>query len=35
MAPSDQWRHEGESLVRDREFDDFKAAMAFVNPVAD
>jgi 4a-hydroxytetrahydrobiopterin dehydratase len=35
MAPSDQWRQEGESLVRDLEFDDFKAAMAFVNRVAD
>jgi 4a-hydroxytetrahydrobiopterin dehydratase len=35
MAPSDQWRQEGESLVRDLEFDDFKAAMAFVNRVAE
>jgi 4a-hydroxytetrahydrobiopterin dehydratase len=35
MAPSDQWRQEGESLVRDLEFADFKAAMAFVNRVAD
>jgi 4a-hydroxytetrahydrobiopterin dehydratase len=35
MAPSDQWRQEGESLVRDLEFDDFKTAMAFVNRVAD
>ena len=35
MAPSDEWRQEGESLVRDLEFDDFKAAMAFVNRVAD
>ena len=35
MAPSDQWRHEGGSLVRDLQLDDFKAAMAFVNPVAD
>ena len=35
MAPSDQWRQEGESLVRDLEFDDFQAAMAFVNRVAD
>ena len=35
MAPSDQWRQEDESLVRDLEFDDFKAAMAFVNRVAD
>jgi 4a-hydroxytetrahydrobiopterin dehydratase len=35
MAPSDQWRQDGESLVRDLEFDDFKAAMAFVNRVAD
>jgi 4a-hydroxytetrahydrobiopterin dehydratase len=35
MAPSDEWRQERESLVRDLEFDDFKAAMAFVNRVAD
>jgi 4a-hydroxytetrahydrobiopterin dehydratase len=35
MAPSDQWRQEGESLVRDLEFDDFQAAMAFVGRVAD
>jgi 4a-hydroxytetrahydrobiopterin dehydratase len=34
MAPGDEWRHEGESLVRDLEFDDFKAAMGFVNRVA-
>jgi 4a-hydroxytetrahydrobiopterin dehydratase len=35
MAPSEQWRQEDESLVRDFEFDDFKGAMAFVNRVAD
>jgi 4a-hydroxytetrahydrobiopterin dehydratase len=35
MAPSDQWRQEGESLVRDLEFDDFQVAMAFINRVAD
>lgn len=35
MAPSEQWRQEGESLVRDLEFDDFKGAIAFVNRVAD
>jgi 4a-hydroxytetrahydrobiopterin dehydratase len=29
------WRQEGEALVQDREFDDFAAAMAFVNRVAD
>jgi len=33
MAPSDQWRQEGGSLVRDLQLDDLKAAMAFVNPV--
>jgi 4a-hydroxytetrahydrobiopterin dehydratase len=33
MAPSDEWRQEGESLVRDLKFDDFKAAIAFVNRV--
>jgi 4a-hydroxytetrahydrobiopterin dehydratase len=35
MAPSEQWRQEGESLVRDLQFDDFKTAIAFVNRVAD
>jgi 4a-hydroxytetrahydrobiopterin dehydratase len=35
MAPSDAWRQEGESLVRDLEFDDFKAALACVNRVAE
>jgi 4a-hydroxytetrahydrobiopterin dehydratase len=35
MAPSNEWRQEGESLVRDLQFDDFKAAIAFVNRVAD
>jgi 4a-hydroxytetrahydrobiopterin dehydratase len=35
MAPSDQWRQEDESLVRDLQFDDFKSAIAFVNRVAD
>ncbi len=30
-----EWRQEGESLVRDREFEDFKSAMAWVNQVAD
>lgn len=31
---SEQWRQEGESLVCDREFSDFAAAMAWVNEVA-
>jgi 4a-hydroxytetrahydrobiopterin dehydratase len=35
MAPSDEWRREDESLVRDLQFEDFKAAMAFVNGVAE
>jgi 4a-hydroxytetrahydrobiopterin dehydratase len=35
MAPSEQWRQEGESLVRDLQSDDFKTAIAFVNRVAD
>jgi len=30
-----QWREEGESLVRDFEFSNFVAAMAFVNRVAE
>jgi 4a-hydroxytetrahydrobiopterin dehydratase len=29
------WRREGESIVRDLKFDDFAAAMAYVNRVAD
>jgi 4a-hydroxytetrahydrobiopterin dehydratase len=35
MAPADAWRQEGEALVRDLGFEDFAAAMAFVNRVAD
>ena len=35
MASDGVWRQEDESLVRDYEFDDFVAAMAFVNRVAD
>ena len=30
-----EWRRDGGSIVRDRKLDDFKAAMAFVNRVAD
>ena len=29
------WKREGEHIVRDRQFKDFKAAIAFVNRVAD
>jgi 4a-hydroxytetrahydrobiopterin dehydratase len=29
------WRRDGGAIVRDRKLDDFKAAMAFVNQVAD
>lgn len=35
MAASEQWRQEGEELIRDLDFPDFKAAIAFVNRVAD
>jgi len=35
MASESVWRQEGESLVRDDEFKDFAAAMAFVNRVAE
>ena len=35
MASDAVWRQEDESLIRDYEFDDFAAAMAFVNRVAD
>ena len=31
----DGWRREGDAIVRDLQFDDFAAAMAFVNRVAD
>ena len=30
-----QWRREGEEIIRDWKFDDFVAAMDFVNRVAD
>ena len=33
--PEPVWRQEGESLVRDYDFEDFAAAMAFANRVAD
>jgi 4a-hydroxytetrahydrobiopterin dehydratase len=35
MASEPVWRQEDESLIRDYTFDDFAAAMAFVNQVAD
>ena len=35
MGSDSVWREEGESLIRDYEFKDFAAAMAFVNQVAD
>ena len=31
----EQWRREGEALVRELKFDDFAGAMAYVNRVAD
>jgi 4a-hydroxytetrahydrobiopterin dehydratase len=31
----ERWRRDGEALVRDLKFDDFAAAMAYVNRVAD
>jgi hypothetical protein len=33
MAPSDEWRQEGESPVRDVEFEAFPAAVAFAGMV--
>jgi 4a-hydroxytetrahydrobiopterin dehydratase len=30
-----EWKHEGDHIVRDRTFDDFAQAMAFVNRVAE
>jgi 4a-hydroxytetrahydrobiopterin dehydratase len=35
MASEAVWRQEDESLIRDYEFDDFAAAMVFVNQVAE
>jgi 4a-hydroxytetrahydrobiopterin dehydratase len=32
---SEQWRREGEAIVRDLQFEDFAAAMAYVNRVAE
>ena len=29
------WRREGDAIIRDLKFDDFAAAMAYVNRVAD
>jgi len=33
--PAGDWRHVGDSIVRDIKFDDFAQAMASVNKVAD
>jgi 4a-hydroxytetrahydrobiopterin dehydratase len=35
MEATNDWRHEDDALVRDFTFPDFKAAMWFVNRVAD
>ncbi len=35
MAAGEQWKQEGDAIVRDLEFEDFKTAMAAVNRVAD
>jgi 4a-hydroxytetrahydrobiopterin dehydratase len=35
MASDSVWRQEDQSLIRDYEFKDFAAAMAFVNQVAE
>ena len=35
LAATEGWRREGEEIVRDFKCADFKAAMAFVNRVAD
>ncbi len=35
MAAGEQCKQEGDAIVRDLEFEDFKAAMAAVNRVAD
>jgi 4a-hydroxytetrahydrobiopterin dehydratase len=33
--PDTEWRHDDDALVRDFQFPDFKAAMWFVNQVAE
>ncbi len=35
MAAGEEWKQEGDALVRDLEFDDVKSAMAAVNRVAE
>jgi 4a-hydroxytetrahydrobiopterin dehydratase len=35
LTEVDGWRREGDAIVRDLDFADFAAAMAFVNRVAD
>jgi 4a-hydroxytetrahydrobiopterin dehydratase len=35
LGALDGWRREGDLIVRDLQFADFRAAMAFVNAVAD
>lgn len=35
LTQTDGWRKEGEQIIRDLKFADFKTAMAFVNRVAD
>ncbi len=35
LSAAPKWRREGDEIVRDVKFDDFAAAIAFVNRVAD
>ena len=35
LSGAPEWRREGDEIVRDLKFDDFAAAIAFVNRVAD
>ncbi|HQR33508.1 MAG TPA: 4a-hydroxytetrahydrobiopterin dehydratase [Blastocatellia bacterium] len=35
LVDADGWRREGEEIIRDFTFADFKTAMSFVNQVAD
>jgi 4a-hydroxytetrahydrobiopterin dehydratase len=35
LGALDDWRREGDAIVRDRELADFAAAMAWVNAIAD
>lgn len=35
LTSQPSWRHEGDAIVLDREFDDFAAALGFVNAIGE